>query len=91
MEISKTRPPHNTVVFSSIFLSIAVCFVSLIHVEIELHAHRQMLRALNQQKEENVELQKPLHGEALDSTSKMVHSESSKGESAVGWLSCKIV
>jgi len=91
MEISKTRPPHNTVVFSSIFLSIAVCFVSLIHVEIELHAHRQMLRVLNQQKEENMELQKPLHDEALDSMSKMLHSESSEGESAVGWLSCKIV
>ena len=80
MEISKTRPVYNSVVFSSMFLSIAVCFVSLIHVEIELHAHRQMLRALNQQREENRELPMTLHDEGLDSMSKILHSESSKGE-----------
>ena len=54
MEISKSRPVSNTVMFSSIFFSVAVCFEALIHVEIELHAHRQMLQALNQQRQENV-------------------------------------
>ena len=80
MEISKARSVNSTVVFSSIFLSIAVCFVSLIHVEIELHAHRQMLRALNQQREENIELPMTLHDEGFHSMSKILHSESSKGE-----------
>ena len=61
MEISKRRPVSNTVMFSSIFFSVAVCFVALIHVEIELHTHRQMLQALNQQREENVEQRNPMH------------------------------
>ena len=91
MELSKTSPVYNTWVFSSMFLSIAVCFVSLIHVEIELHAHRQMLRTLNQQRGENMELPKALHNEALDSMSKTSHSESSKGGYNNGAVACKDV
>ncbi len=53
-EISKARPVSNTVVFSSIFLSV-ICFAGLIHVEIALPVHRQMLQVLNQQREEKVE------------------------------------
>ncbi|XP_022799057.1 brother of CDO-like [Stylophora pistillata] len=49
------NPVHNKLVFSSLFLAV-VCFAGLIHVEIELHAHRQMLQALNQPKEEQLEL-----------------------------------
>jgi len=71
------RPVSNTVVFSSIFLSVAVCFVALIHVEIELHAHRKMLQVLNQQREENLELLKSILEKTIDS---MLHSDSDKGE-----------
>ena len=53
MESSKTRPVSNTLAFSSIFLSLVVCFVALVHVEVELHAHRQMLQALSQQRTDN--------------------------------------
>ena len=62
-------------VYSTVFLSFAVCFAGLIHVEIELHAHRQMFRALNQQREENTELRATLHGETMDSPSKISHSD----------------
>ncbi|CAH3184247.1 unnamed protein product [Porites evermanni] len=49
---TKKRPINNPLVFSSIVLSFAACFVALIHVEIELHSHRKMLQALTQQREE---------------------------------------
>ena len=55
MEKSKAKPVSNSLVFSSLFLTV-VCFAGLIHVEIELHAHRQMLQVLNQPKEEKLEL-----------------------------------
>ena len=55
MEKSKMTPVHNKLVFSSLFLFV-ICFAGLIHVEIELHAHRQILQALSQPKEEKVEL-----------------------------------
>ena len=42
MEVSKIRPVSSTVVFSSIFLSV-ICLSGLIHVEMELRVHRQML------------------------------------------------
>ena len=75
MEKSKTRPVSNTVVFSSIFLSIAVCFVAIIHVEIELHAHRQILQILHQQRGENLEPRKILHEETMASLLKMLQSD----------------
>ena len=78
---SKTRPASNTVMFSSIFLSVAVCFVALIHVEIELHAHRQMLQVLNQQRQENRGPRNAEREEKVDSVN-MLHSDSRKGE----WL-----
>ena len=49
-------PVHNKLLFSSLFLFV-ICFAGLIHVEIELYAHRQMLQALSQPKEGKVELQ----------------------------------
>ena len=39
-----------------IVISFFLYFAGLIHVEIELHAHRQMLQVLNQPKEEKLEL-----------------------------------
>ena len=55
MERSKMAPVHNRLVFSSLFLFV-ICFAGLIHVEIELYAHRKMLQGLSQLKEEKVEL-----------------------------------
>ena len=77
MEKSKSRPASNTVMFSSLFFSVAVCFAALIHVEIELHAHRQMLQALNQQRQENA---KPVHDKTTDSLLKILHGDGEKGE-----------
>jgi len=74
MERSKTRPVSNPMVFSFCF---AVCFVALIHVEIELHAHREMLQVLNQQREENLGLLNSIHEKTIDS---LLHSDSDKGE-----------
>ena len=72
MERSKKRPVSNTVVFSLCF---AVCFAALIHVEIELHAHRKMLRVLK--REENIELLNSIREQTIDS---VLHSDSDKGE-----------
>ena len=62
MEKSEMTPVHNKLVFSSLFLFV-ICFAGLIHVEIELHAHRQMLQALSQPKEEKVELKNTANDE----------------------------
>jgi len=79
MEIAKTRPVSNTVVFSLCF---AVCFAALIHVEIELHAHRQMLQALNQKLEENLKPGNLAHKEtiSIDSALKTLSGDSAKGK-----------
>ena len=77
-EISKTRPVSNTVIFSSIFLSV-ICFAGLIHVEIELHVHRQMLHVLNQEREEKLELRKTAN-DGNEPVMKMLHSDLNKGE-----------
>ena len=55
METSKTRSVSNTLAFSSICLSI-VCFIALVHVEVELHAHKKMFQVLTHHKEGNVAL-----------------------------------
>ena len=78
MEISKTRPATNTVMFSSIFLSV-ICFAGLIHVEIELYVHRQMLQVLNQQREEKLEPRNTANDEN-ESVMKMLQGDSMKGE-----------
>ena len=78
MEVSKTRPVSSTVVFSSIFLSV-ICLSGLIHVEMELHVHRQMLQVLNQQREEKLELPNTALDED-ESAMKMFHSDTEKGK-----------
>ena len=78
MEKTKTRPVSSTVVFSSIFLSF-ICLSGLIHVEIELRVHRQMLQVLNQEREERLELRNTAK-EDKESVMKTSHSESNKGE-----------
>ena len=94
MEKSKSRPVSNTVMFSSIFVSVCVCFVALIHVEIELHAHRQMLQALNQQRQENVEPQNTAHDEttADSSLKRFLHGDSAEnGEYSVAFKKINIL
>ena len=67
MESSKTHPVSNTLAFSSIFLSLVVCFVTLFHVEVELHAHRQMLQVLSHQRMDNFGPPKAVHDEPISS------------------------
>ena len=84
MEITKTRPVSSPVVFSSIFLSV-VCFAGLIHVEMELYVHRQMLQVLNQQREEKLEDRNtPL--EDKESVMKMLHTDIKKGKGSWQYL-----
>ena len=83
MDISKTRLISNYVKPSSAIFSVslAVCFLALIHVEIELHAHRETLKVLNQERKSNIELRKVVghHQQVLDSVLKMLQSGSVKG------------
>ena len=73
MEISKTGPVSNSLVFSSLFLSV-ICFAGLIHVEIELHVHRQMHQVLSQPKEKNLELRNRAEvNDENESPMKMLH------------------
>ena len=77
MEVSKIRPMSSTVVFSSIFLSV-ICLLGLIHVEMELRVHRQMLQVLNQQREERLELRNTAVDED-GSVIKILQSDKEKG------------
>ena len=78
MEKTKNRPVSSVVVFSSIFLSV-ICFAGLIHVEMELHVHRQMLQILNQQREEKIVHRNTEH-EDKQPMMKIPYSESNKGK-----------
>ena len=71
------RLGSNTLAFSSIFLSLVVCFVALVHVEIELHAHRQMLQVLSQQRADNFEPRKTVQNQPITSS---FHSGSDEGK-----------
>ena len=77
MEVSKIRPMSSTVVFSSIFLSV-ICLLGLIHVEMELRVHRQMLQVLNQQREDKLELRNTAVDED-GSVIKILQSDKEKG------------
>ena len=83
MEKSKTPQVSHPWQFSSVIFSVtlAICFVALIHVEIELHVHRQMLQVLNQQREDNIELRTVVdgHEKTIDSVLKMLQSGSPTG------------
>ena len=74
MEKSKTPQVFHPSQFSSAIFSVtlAICFVALIHVEIELHVHRQMLQVLNHDREDSIELRKVVdrHKKTIDSVLK---------------------
>ena len=78
MEKSKTPQVFHHSQFSSAIFSVtlAICFVALIHVEIELHVHLQMLLGLNQEREDSTELRKvkDRHEKTIDSVLKMLES-----------------
>ena len=83
MEKSKTTQVSHPSQFSSAIFSVtlAICLVALIHVEIELHVHRQMLQVLNQEREDSTELRKVVdrHAKTIDSVLKMMQSGSATG------------
>ena len=83
MEKSKTPQVFHPSQFSSVIFSVtlAICFAALIHVEIELHVHRQMLHVLIQEREYNIELRKVVdgHEKTIDSVLKMLQSGSPTG------------
>ena len=83
MEKSKTPQVSHPSQFSSAIFSVtfAICFVALIHVEIELHVHRQMLQVLNQEREDSIELRNVVdrHEKPIDSVLEMMQSGSPTG------------
>ena len=89
MEVSKTRPVSSPVVLSSIFLSV-ICFAGLIHVEMELYVHRQMIQVLNQQTEEKLELRSTAN-EGKESVMKMPHRDIEKGKGSWQYLIMKLI
>ena len=89
MEVSKTRQVSSPVVLSSIFLSV-ICFAGLIHVEMELYVHRQMIQVLNQQTEEKLELRSTAH-EGKESVMKMPHRDIEKGKGSWQYLIMKLI
>ena len=74
---TKKCPINNPRVFSSIVFSFALCFVALIHVEIELHAQRKMLQVLTQQREESIHSRGTVKDKPIVSA---LCSETGKGE-----------
>lgn len=66
-ETPKTHLICNNAKFLSLYFSVAVCFVALIHVELELHAQRHMLKALKQQGQESVHPENPTPKKIQDS------------------------
>ena len=74
---TKKRPINNPLVFPSIVLSFAACFVALIHVEIELHAHRKILQVLTQQREESIHSRGTVNDKSIASA---LCSDTGKGE-----------
>ena len=84
METSKTLSVFNTLAFSSIFLPI-VCFMALVQVEVELHAHRKMLLVLTHHKEGFVSPSQTGNNELIAFPP---HDFSSKGECQFAYVGC---
>ena len=64
---AKKRPISTTLACSVVVFSFALCFVTLIHVEIELHAHRNMLQVLTQQREEGIHSRRTVNHKLITS------------------------
>ena len=81
METAKVRSNSKTVSVSMLqSLSIFICFVALIHVELELHAHRDTIRVLTSQHiGENPVLRNTVNDEMSHSTLTETHDDLAKG------------
>ena len=69
--MDKAKTPHasKVVTFSSLqVLSIAICFVTLIQVQVKLYEHDQILLTLLQQKEGNSDVRNTALNEAIGSS-----------------------
>ena len=64
---AKKRPISTTLACSVVVFSFALCFVTLIHVEIELHAHRNMLQVLTLQREEGIHSRRTVNDKLITS------------------------
>ena len=77
METAKVRSNSKTVSVSMLqSLCIFICFVALIHVELELHAHRDTIRVLSSQ---NAVPRKTVNDETSHSTVTETHNDLAKG------------
>ena len=81
METAKVRSNSKTVSVSMLqSLSIFICFVALIHVELELHANRDTIRVLtSQHKGENSVLRNTVNDETSHSTLTETNNELAEG------------
>ena len=64
---AKKRPISTALACSVVVFSFALCFVTLIHVEIELHAHRNMLQVLTLQREEGIHSRRTVNDKLITS------------------------
>ena len=75
-----TRMETTKVRSNSQSLSIFICFVALIHVELELHAHRDTIRVLTSQHSgENPVLRNTVNDETSHSSLTETHNDLAKG------------
>ena len=78
-----TKVPSNSKTVSVLMLQslfILVCFLALIHVELELHAHREILRVLTSQHSgENLVPRNIVSDETSQSTFTVTHNDLAKG------------
>ena len=74
---AKKRPISKTLACSVVVFSFALCFVTLIHVEIELHAHRNMLQVLTLQREEGIHSRRTVNDKLIASA---LRSDNGKGQ-----------
>ena len=74
---AKKRPISKTLACSVVVFSFALCFVTLIHVEIELHAHRNMLQVLTLQREESIHSRRTVNDKLIASA---LRSDNGKGQ-----------
>ena len=81
METTKVRSNSKTVSVSMLqSLSIFICFVALIHVELELHAHRDTIRVLtSQHTEENPVPRNTVNDETSHSSLTETHNDLAEG------------
>ena len=81
METAKVRSNSKTLPVSMLqSLSIFICFVALIHVELELHAHRNTIRVLTSQHTgENPVPRNTVNDETSHSTLTETHNDMAEG------------